>query len=86
MKERVLKPTAADNAFRDDAIALLKKHAGHLSAEVMLALSSHLVGQIIAMQDQKTMTKDRALQIVMRNMEVGNSEVLDKLTEGQGNG
>lgn len=45
----------------------------------MLALSAHMVGQIIAMQDQRTMTRQAALEIVMANMEQGNAEVIDNL-------
>lgn len=76
---RIQKITPAHRAFRDDAIALLKKHAGHLDARDVLALSAHLVGQIIAMQDQRTMTRAAALQIVTANIEKGNAEVIGNL-------
>lgn len=79
MKERRVTPRAEHRAFRDDACALLKKHAGHLDSKDMLALSAHLVGQIIAMQDQRIVTREIAIEIVMRNIEAGNAEVLDQL-------
>jgi len=79
MKERRVTPKHEHHAFRNDALALLKKHAGHLDAKDMLALSAHMVGQIIAMQDQRTMTRDIAIEIVMRNIEAGNAEVLANL-------
>lgn len=73
------KPTAAHHAFRNDAIALLNKHAGTLDSSEMLALAAHLVGQIVAMQDQRVMTPAIAMEIVAQNIEQGNGEVLAKL-------
>lgn len=81
---KVHKPTPAHSAFRDDALALLKKHAGHLDATDMLAMASHMVGQIIAMQDQRKVTREIALEILKANIEQGNREVLDNLGRSQG--
>lgn len=81
-----MKANAAHMAFRADMISLLAKHAGHLNAASMLAVSSHLVGQIIAMQDQRTMTGQRSLEIVMENIEQGNREAIDKLLSPVGRG
>ena len=80
MSERLVKPTEQHQAFRNDLIALLNKYAGHLDAKVMLALSAHLVGQIVAMQDQRTVTRALALEIVARNIEVGNAEAVAEVT------
>lgn len=73
-------------AFRDDLIVILRKHAGHLQAQEMLALAAHLVGQLIALQDQQSMTPERAMQIVTANIERGNAEAIGNLfkTEGEG--
>ncbi len=84
MRQRIEKPTLAHRSFRADVVELLQKHAGHLDAKDMLALSAHLVGQIIAMQDQQTVTREIALQIVMANIEQGNREVLDGLRANTG--
>lgn len=77
---KVVKPAAKHRAFRDDMIALLKKHAGDLDATEMLALAAHLVGQIIAMQDQRTITREIALDIVGQNIEVGNAEAMAEVS------
>lgn len=77
-------PTAQHRAFRDDAIELLKKHGAHLDATEMLALAAHLTGQIIAMQDQRKVTREVALQIVGQNIEVGNAEVIRGLSQSGG--
>ncbi len=70
--------------FRDELIAVLRKHGDKISAMEMLALASHLVGQIIAMQDQRTVTPDMAMKIVSQNIEQGNREVLDGLGASSG--
>lgn len=84
MSERLVKPTAAHRAFRDDAIALLRKHAGELDAKDMLALSAHLVGQILAMQDQRSMTPANGMEIIARNIEVGNAEAIAEVNSPAG--
>lgn len=84
MRHRVVKPSADHRKFRSEAIELLKKHAGCLDAKEMLALAAHLTGQIIAMQDQRTVTREIALEIVMRNIEAGNAEILGGLDKSDG--
>lgn len=81
---KLVAPTHVHKAFRADVLQLLGKHAGHLPAEEMLALATHLVGQIIAMQDQRTMTRQGALEIVSQNIEQGNGEAVAGLLETKG--
>jgi hypothetical protein len=75
MNERLVAPSPEALAFRNEALELLRRHGGALPADHMLALAADLVGQIIAMQDQRTMTPERALAIVTANIEKGNQEV-----------
>lgn len=70
--------------FRNDMISLLRKYAGKLTAEEMLALSAHMTGQIIALQDQSTMTRDMALTLVTQNVEQGNLEAVQGLMKTEG--
>lgn len=77
-------PTEAHLAFRADLIELLKKHSGHLEAQAMLALSAHMVGQILAMQDQRKLTPAAAMEVVSANIEQGNREAIDKLCASSG--
>ena len=86
MADRIVKPTAAHQAFRNDAIALLRKHSKDLDDQDMLALGAHLVGQIIALQDQRKMTPGLAMEIVARNIELGNADVIAPLMRSEGNG
>lgn len=63
--------------------ALLKKHAGHLSSLEMLAVAANLVGKLVAMQDQRKVTPETAMEIVARNIEMGNAQVLALLESKQ---
>lgn len=58
--------------------ALLAKHPS-ITAEEALAVASNLVGKVLALQDQRTMTKQRAFTIVLRNIEAGNEEVVSEM-------
>lgn len=83
MRTKVVQPSAKLMAFRADALAVIKKHTGDLTALEMLGVCSHLVGQLIALQDQRTVTSAMAMQIVSENIEVGNQEVIAGLLDGK---
>jgi hypothetical protein len=55
-----------------------------LSSEELLAVASNMLGKIIALQDQRTMTKDRAMQIVCANLEMGNQHIIGDLVGKSG--
>ncbi len=84
MKASVRSTEARHRLFRDDLVAVLKKYSDELSAQEMLALAAHLVGQIVALQDQRQMTPEEAMQIVARNIEQGNREAIDNLLGSKG--
>ena len=86
MNERLIKPTAAHRAFRDDAIALLRKHAGELDAKDMLAMSvaANMLGKLVAMQDQRKMTPAMGMETIARNIEVGNAEAIAEVNSPAG--
>ncbi|MGZ8286109.1 MAG: hypothetical protein ACXW27_08955 [Allosphingosinicella sp.] len=69
-------PTAEHSALRDDLVATFKKHE-HLSPVEMLAIASILVGHLIALQDQRTMTPGKAMRIVGANIEIGNAGAIE---------
>jgi hypothetical protein len=62
-----------------DLVDLLRKHADKVSAEEMLAICANMLGKLIAMQDQRTMTRERAMQTVGANIELGNQHVINDL-------
>ncbi len=62
-----------------ELIDLLRKHSSAVTDEELLAIAANMVGKIIALQDQTTMTNKRALSIIARNIELGNRQALDAL-------
>lgn len=65
-----------------DICDLVRRHADKLSAVELLAVASNMVGKLVALQDQRTMSPDRAMEIVAENLEHGNKEVLEQLRQG----
>lgn len=76
MKTKAL--TVAHEAFRNDLIATLNKHAGELDASDMMALAAYTTGQIMAMQDARKWTPAMALEVVARNIELGNAQAISE--------
>lgn len=71
-----IEPTAQHRAFRDDVLAVLNKHAGALDAAEMMALAAYTVGQIMAMQDARKWTPALAMDVVAKNIELGNAHAI----------
>lgn len=69
-----------------DLVKLLGRHAHKVSAQELLAIGANMLGKIIALQDQRVMTREQALRIVADNIEFGNSQVLDALRKGKPEG
>jgi hypothetical protein len=63
---------------------VLRKYGDKITSEEMLALSAHLVGQILAVQDQRTMTTAKGIEIIRANIEEGNKEAIDNLLSSKG--
>jgi hypothetical protein len=66
-----------------DICSLLKKHAGIPPLE-MLAVAANMLGKMIAMQDQRTVTPEMAMEVVAKNIESGNQQVLAELSQSRG--
>lgn len=78
-----MQANADHEAAFQDMCAVLKRHE-HLSAAEMLAVASNFVGKLIAMQDQRTMTSERVMLIVSRNIEMGNQQAVEALLDSKG--
>lgn len=74
-----IEPRPEHRAFRAALEAAIAQHGQTLDVVDLLALVSHLVGQLVALQDQRTMTSAMAMQIVVSNMEQGNREAIEPL-------
>jgi hypothetical protein len=75
----IVKPQAKHHAFRSKLIDLLEEHQNELTAQEMLAIASQFVGQLIALQDQRSMTPQQVLDLVQGNIEIGNQQVVSGL-------
>jgi len=84
----IVKPTAAHMAFRDELLAEFKRIATKYDDQVpaiqQLAVLSHILGQAIAMQDQRKYTAPMVMKMVADNIEQGNQEVLLNLLNSKG--
>lgn len=67
-----------------DLIVLLNKHAAKLTAFELLAVAANLVGKLVAMQDQRLITPQLAMETVAQNLEVGNQQVIEELSKSMG--
>ena len=78
-----VEPTPQMLAFVNDLKATFARHP-HLSAEEMLAGASQIVGTLVALQDQRSMTPDMAMQIVGTNIEEGNQMAMREVASASG--
>lgn len=83
MAERIIAPTAEHQKFLGDLKQALANNV-NLRGEEMLAIASIFLGQLIAAQDQKTMTPQRAMAIVTRNIEAGNQQAIIDMQRPRG--
>lgn len=79
-----IRPTQQHLAFRTSLEGVLRQHASELDAIEMLALAAHMVGQIVAMQDQRRYTPAQVMELVANNIELGNRSVIDNLMSQTG--
>jgi hypothetical protein len=78
---RGFQPTDEDNKFLADMKAAMPPN---MADQRILAIASQFVGQLIALQDQRKITPDMAMQIVSENIEIGNRAALMTLTKPEG--
>jgi methylmalonyl-CoA mutase cobalamin-binding subunit len=75
---KVVIPNAHHEAFYQDLCALMKKHCDehNLSDIELLALVSQSLGGIIAGQDQRKYTSAGIMEMVAKNIEMGNQRFI----------
>jgi hypothetical protein len=67
-----------------DLCALVNKHADKLSAIELLAVAANMLGKLIAMQDQRIISAEQAMEVVARNIESGNQQIVAQLSQTKG--
>jgi hypothetical protein len=65
-------------------VEFLKRETVGLSAIEMLAVAANMLGKMIALQDQRTITPAMAMKTVAANIEMGNQQAMDELSRGEG--
>lgn len=83
MRERTIKPNAAHEAFLAELKATLGNSGAGLPADVLLAIASQFVGQLVALQDIRKTSPAAAMEMVARNIEIGNAEAVSKCFAGR---
>jgi hypothetical protein len=73
---------AEHEAAYQDLVALINRHPG-LSAIELLAVAANMVGKLMAMQDQRKLTVDEVKELVAKNIEGGNQQVIAVLAGQQ---
>lgn len=73
-------------AFNELNALLQKLSTEHgLTSIELLAVASNMVGKIIALQDQRHVSEERAMAIVKDNIRRGNKQALDFMLDTKGN-
>lgn len=67
-----------------DMVGLLSKHADKIDALEMLAIGANMIGKLLAMQDQRTITPRQAMDVVIRNLELGNQQAIQNVERTKG--
>lgn len=67
-----------------DLAKLIRKHADKVTPLELLAIGANMIGKLVALQDQRTVTPEKAMKIVADNIELGNQQVIDELAGAQG--
>lgn len=81
---KTITPSPAAVEFNAAIKDVLAKFKDRMSAQEMLAVSAHLVGTIIAFQDQREVTPSMAMELVSQNIEAGNAAALESLNNTVG--
>lgn len=77
-------PSSEHHVAYQDLCALMNKHPD-LSALELLAIAANMIGKLMAMQDQRTISSDLAMEVLIKNLELGNQQAVDQLSKSAGN-
>ncbi len=67
-----------------DLVKLLRRHGNKVTAEEMLAIGANMLGKLLAYQDQRVMTRERGLEIIINNIECGNQQAVEEVMNSKG--
>lgn len=82
---KVEKPRKMHKDLRKDLRLLIHKHMPQgATAELVLAIASQIVGQLLAMQDQRKHTAAQMIELIQANIETGNQQFVAELMKADG--
>jgi hypothetical protein len=84
MKTKLHKADPKHEIAYQDIVALVRRHAEHLSSVEMLAIAANMLGKLLAYQDQRSMTPTAAMEIIIQNIEEGNRQAITEVTNSKG--
>lgn len=67
-----------------ELVALMQRHADKLTPIELLAIGANMLGKLVALQDQRTTTPAKAMEVVSMNLEHGNRSVIEQLAHDTG--
>jgi hypothetical protein len=81
---KIIETDERHERFRVALINALRVEGESLPAEELLAVAAQLVGQLVAMQDQRRYTPAQVMDMVARNVEQGNQRAIAMLLHSSG--
>ena len=72
-----IEPDASHEAFLAELKATLGNSGKDMPADILLAIASQFIGQLIAMQDQRRFSTGAIMEMVARNIEIGNAMAIE---------
>ena len=69
----------------EELAALVNRHGAKMTGLEILAVAANMVGKIIALQDQRTVSVKFAMDLVLANIEAGNQEIFNQVGTPEGN-
>lgn len=79
MTTRVMMAKPEHKIVFDDLIALCSKHADKVTKLELLAVAANMLGKLVALQDQRYVSSQKAMAVVIENMQAGNGEAVASL-------
>lgn len=79
------KPNPEHDRLYNELVQVIGKFP-HMPSDHILAIFGQVTGRLVALLDQHKFTTAMAMEIVAQNIESGNQQVLDSLTDTKGNG
>lgn len=82
MSVRIAKPE--HEVLYQELAKLIGRYADKMTSEEVLAVGANMLGKLLAYQDQRTMTRERAMEIIIQNIELGNQQAIAEVMNSRG--